>query len=342
MSVVHEGGITLTRRDVRVLLLYEFRMGHRATVAARNICCNMGSDVVSEREAQRWFKQFRDGQFDLDDLPRSGRPREINDEEIMDLVDGDTTISLRSCADLLGCSHTAVDKHLKALGKSWRYGTIVPHELTDVQLRARVDSCQRNLDSHRNLAWLSNVITADEKWVLYTNHSRKRQWLSPGQAGTPVHRDAKPKKVMICVWWGVKGIAHWETLPIGGTVNGELYCQQLDRVAASLKGIQDRVYFLHDNARPHVSKITNQKLADLKWEIVPHPPYSPDLAPSDYHLFRSMTHFLDGQTFEDESEVEIAVSDYFASLTPAFFERGILSLGERWRQVVANNGTYLV
>jgi len=302
----------------------------------------MGANVVSERDAQLWFKQFRDGHYDLDDMTRSGRPREINDDEIMDLVEGDTTISLRSCADILGCSHTAVNKHLKALGKSWRYGVIVPHELSAEQLQARVDMCTTNLSSHRNLSWLANVVTADEKWVLYTNNTRKRQWLSPGQEGTPQHKDAKPKKVMICVWWGVRGIVHWETLPIGDTINGELYCQQLDRVAASLKGKQDRVYFLHDNARPHVSKLTQRKLTDLKWQVVPHPPYSPDLAPSDYHLFRSMTHFLDGQKFEDETEVETAVSAFFESRTPDFWTNGILSLGERWRQVVANNGTYIV
>ena len=118
---------------------------------------------MSERDAQLWFKKFREGQYDLEDLPRSGRPREINDDEIMDLVEGDTTISLRSCADILGCSYTAVENRLKELGKTWRYGVIVPHEFTADQLQARVDSCKRNLESHRNMSWLSNIITADEK-----------------------------------------------------------------------------------------------------------------------------------------------------------------------------------
>ena len=113
-------------------------------------------------------------------------------------------------------------------------------------------------------------------------------------------------------------------------------------MAAALKEKQDRVYFLHDNARPHVSNLTKHKLTNLKWIVVPHPPYSPDLAPSDYHLFRSMTHFLDGQKFKDEHEVESAVSSYFESLGTAFFERGILSLEERWRQVVNSNGAYIV
>ncbi|KAG5309958.1 SETMR methyltransferase, partial [Acromyrmex insinuator] len=46
------------------------------------------------------------------------------------------------------------------------------------------------------------------------------------------------------------------------------------------------VVFHHDNARPHISLMTRQKLRELGWEVLMHPPYSPDLALSDYHLFR--------------------------------------------------------
>ena len=70
---------------------------------------------------------------------------------------------------------------------------------------------------------------------------------------------------MLSVWWGVRGIIHWEILPDGCTITADLYCQQLNRVAAKLKGKQDRIYFLHDNARPHVAKSTRQKLLSLGW-----------------------------------------------------------------------------
>ncbi|KOC69850.1 Histone-lysine N-methyltransferase SETMAR [Habropoda laboriosa] len=49
---------------------------------------------------------------------------------------------------------------------------------------------------------------------------------------------------------------------------------------------------LHDNARPHVSLITVQKLNDLEYETLQHPPYSPDFSPTDYHLFKHFNHFI--------------------------------------------------
>ena len=65
-----------------------------------------------------------------------------------------------------------------------------------------------------------------------------------------------------------------------------------NRVAAKLKGKQDRIYFLHDNAKPHVAKSTRQKLLNLEWMTIPHPPY--------YHLYRSLSNYLREKKFNDE------------------------------------------
>ena len=64
---------------------------------------------------------------------------------------------------------------------------------------------------------------------------------------------------MLSVWWGAHGIVYWELLPPNTTVTTEVYCAQLERLRAKLSidhPEQYRVYFLHDNARPHVSKLT--------------------------------------------------------------------------------------
>ena len=54
----------------------------------------------------------------------------------------------------------------------------------------------------------------------------------------------------------------------------------------------DKVILQHDNARLRVARPVKTYLETLKWEVLPHPPYSPDVAPSDYHLFRLMAHGL--------------------------------------------------
>ena len=59
----------------------------------------------------------------------------------------------------------------------------------------------------------------------------------------------------------------------------------------------EKVILQHDNARPHVAKPVKTYLEMLKWEVLSHPPYSLDIAPSDYYLFRSMAHFLADQQF---------------------------------------------
>ena len=342
MDVDHKQKMNLSRREIRVLLLHEFRLGHKATEAANNICSTMGEDVLSIHVAQNWFNRFKNGNLELDDLPRSGRPLEMNMDRLKHLIEQDPRLTSRCLAEQLGCSHTAVENHMNELGKTWRYGVWIPHELLRHQLQYRVDTCMDLMTYHRNYQWLRNLITGDEKWVLYINYKHKRQWLSPGQTGvaTP-NTGLHPKRVMLSVWWGVNGIIFWEILPNGYTITADIYCQQLDRVAEKLKGKLDPIYYLHDNARPHVAKSTCKKLLKLGWITIPHPPYSPDLTPTDYHLFRSLSHHFSEKKFDDENELKMDIANFFSQKSQDFYKRGILSLPELWRQVVESSGAYI-
>ena len=171
--------------------------------------------------------------------------------------------------------------------------------------------------------------------MLYINYARKCQWLSVNQSGTVTPKNGLyPKKVMLTVWWDVKGIIYWELLPDGCTVTADLYCQQLDHVAQKLKDKQDRLYFLYDNARPHVAKSTREKSLELGWITIPYPPYSPDLAPTDYHLFRSLSNHLREKKFDDENNLQSDLPNFISQKYLDFYERGIFSLLEHQRQVV--------
>ena len=102
------------------------------------------------------------------------------------------------------------------------------------------------------------------------------------------------------------------------------------------------VILQHDNARPHTSLKTKKKLLELDWDILPHPPYSPDLAPSDFYLFRSLQNFLDGKIFNGTEDIKINLIQYFAQKEQKFFEKGIFNLPKRWEKVVEQNGQYII
>jgi hypothetical protein len=68
--------------------------------------------------------------------------------------------------------------------------------------------------------------------------------------------------------------------------------------------LQFAVPLLHDNARPHIARTTFNVLNTWYWEILPHPPYSPDLAPSDCHLLPKLKKQLKGLRFQTDEDVQ--------------------------------------
>lgn len=69
----------LSKRDIRAVFLFEFKLGDNAATAAKKINTTFGEGTVNERTIQIWFKKFRSGKFDLDNEPR-GRPGTITDD----------------------------------------------------------------------------------------------------------------------------------------------------------------------------------------------------------------------------------------------------------------------
>jgi len=71
------------------------------------------------------------------------------------------------------------------------------------------------------------------------------------------------------------------------------------------------VRLLHDNARPHSTHVTTALLVKFKWDILNHPPYSPDLAPSNFHLFLHLKKHFAGKKFDNNDEVQEEVMTWF-------------------------------
>ena len=99
---------------------------------------------------------------------------------------------------------------------------------------------------------------------------------------------------MLSVQWNFKCIVYFEMLLRNQTINSNAYCRQLMKLDKEIQkkrpelATRKGVIFHQDNARQHTSLVTRKKLLELGWEVMPHPLYSPELAPSDCYLFRSL------------------------------------------------------
>jgi hypothetical protein len=106
-----------------------------------------------------------------------------------------------------------VDRHLEALGYRSKLGAWVLHGLKETDKWQRMSISQNLLTRYHRKSFLPRIITGYEKWVFHVNFRRKRQWVEPGERPSPeprlyLHR----KKLMLYVWWDMRGIIYWELL----------------------------------------------------------------------------------------------------------------------------------
>ena len=127
---------------------------------------------------------------------------------------------------------------------------------------------------------------------------------------------------------------------------GVYQCQTLDKLREALRRkrpgrLSKGVILQHDNATPHTAKRTQDWLKRYNWETLPHPPHSPDLAPSDFHLFGPLKRHLAGQRFEDDDDLIEEVTSWLRSLDEKFLRDGIYSRVQRWKKCLDLHGDYV-
>ena len=298
-------------------MLYNFKSRLKATESAHCINNAFGMNTVFECTVREWFTHFCTSDYNLQDQPQSG-PSELNNDHLRQLVRVDPQQTTREIAETLGgISNSTVFEHLKVIGFVSKLSKWVPHQLTDVQCQRRCDVALTLLSLKRHQNWLSSIVTSDEKRIHYVNMVCRRLWCAAGDVPQATAKPGfRPKKVMLSVWWDCKGVIMFELLPTNTTIAVELYCNQLDHLAIQIQQKHlhhGPVHFLHNNARPHTAACICQKLLDLGWEILIHPPYSPDLALSDFHLFLSMSNTLHNKAFANDDELNQWLVKFFAS-----------------------------
>jgi len=317
-----------------------------------------GDSAESRATVYRWVQHFKSGRDTLKDDPRSGRPRDVITEEnvaaVETLLMEDRRITIREIASSIGCSEGAVHSILHdSLGVSKVSARWVPRLLGPEKKRDRKEHCLLLLDllaQYGDQFW-RRIITTDETWIPYYNPETKEQskeWRKRSD-GPPIKARVVPSvgKVMITVFWDCEGIILIDYLPKGQTINAKYYSDILagplrTQLAKCRRGkLHSRPLLQQDNARPHTARHTRSVLADLKWELLPHPPYSPDLAPSDYHLFPALKKPLRGIRFQSLEEVKRAINKWIKDTAQEFFEEGLKKLSSRWRKCIDLNGSYI-
>ena len=144
------------------------------------------------------------------------------------------------------------------------------------------------------------------------------------------------------------GVLYYKLLQENEKINSNKYCSQLDQLKTALDKkrlelVNKKCIIFHkDNARLHVSLMTRQKLLQLGWEVPIHPPYSPDTAPSDFHLFMSLQNPLNGKNFNSLEDCKKHLEQLLAREGKKFWEDGIMKLPEKWQKVVEQKGEYTV
>ena len=103
----------------------------------------------------------------------------------------------------------------------------------------------------------------------------------------------------------------------------------------------NKVLLQHDNARSQASIRTRKAIFSFGWTTVPHPPYSHDLAPSDYHLFDTMKDALRDKHYGNDQEMKIAVKTWLRKQPPEFYKTGIYPLIRRWKTSIERDGDYV-
>jgi len=160
-----------------------------------------------------------------------------------------------------------------------------------------------------------------------TRRQSNNQW-GGGIAAHPAPQKFRVQKsagkVLASIFWDQDDILLIDYLPKGQTINAEYYSSLL----VQLKDILEEkrrgkftkgVLFLHDNAPAHRTLATQKKLANLGFQCLDHPPYSPDLAPSDYHLFPGLKKKLKCRHFSSDAEVISATETWLDGQNSDFF-----------------------
>ena len=188
----------------------------------------------------------------------------------------------------------------------------------------------------------------DESWIYCYDPETKRQSSQWKHAGSPRPKKARQSKsthklLMILFFFVSTGMIYMHWVPTGQTVNKEYYVEVLREFRKRFHRKRPALFksaqwhFHQDNAPVHNSILITDYLTKRGIKTVPHPLYSPDLAPCNFWLFPK----LRGCRYETIEELKKALTKVIDTLTQKDFQGAFQKLLERYNECIEVGGDYL-
>lgn len=343
--------------EVRSVIRFLSAKGLKAIDIHREICAIYGPNIMSDGMVRKWVRAFKGGRKNVHDEERSGRHSVIS-EDLVQKVDQtvreDRRFTITSLSDVFPQVSRSVLYEIVSKRLSYRKvcSRWVPKMLTEEHKTKRVCSALTFLERYHEEGddFLSQIVTGDETWVAYVTPESKQQSMEWRRSTSPktvkFKQSMSARKIMCTVFWDRKGVLLVDFLPRGDTINSTTYCETLNKLRRAIQNkrrgmLSKGVLLLHDNARPHAAHRTQNLITSFGWEQLDHPPYSPDLAPSDFHLFLHLKKHLAGERHDDDDGVKTAVLQWLTIQAADFYEDGMQKLVVRYDKCLNIGGIYV-
>lgn len=315
------------------------------------------SDAPSYATVTRWFAEFKHGRQSIEDDPKCGGPKTATDAEhvaqVESLILANRRLKVSEIAQEIGISQGSVyniihtNLHMSKVSARW-----VPRNLSIQDKHCRMEASRELLDLFNSNPddFMARLVTGDETWLHHWDPETKQESMQWKHAESPAPKKFKTQasagKIMASVFWDCQGLLLIDYMPHKTTINAEYYAQLLKKLRSAIKEkrrgkLSKGIFLLHDNAPVHKARVAQAALKDCGFEQLNHPPYSPDLAPSDFYLFRNLKKYLRGRRFRDDEELKEETEAWFAGQEETFFFRGIASLKEKWGKCIELRGNYI-
>ncbi len=152
----------------------------------------------------------------------------------------------------------------------------------------------------------------------------------------------------VAVFWDWQGILI-RYLPKGSAINADAYCDVLKQLWCEISQkcpgcFQNpaNVFLIHDNARPQSANKMQTLLQTFDWTVYNHPPYSLDLAPSDYCFFPALKTSFGGWRFGNDEVLKLEINYcFFKNLPDNFYYKGLCHLPYCYNKCLDLNGNYV-